>query len=168
MKRIGLLSDTHSHCDERMLHHLANCDEVWHAGDVGDMSVLEQLQKVAPVRGVHGNIDGTPVRKVLPANLRFQCEEVDVWMTHIGGRPPRYDRFVREELQRNTPSLFICGHSHILKVEFDKKLNMLYMNPGAAGRHGFHKMRTMLRFNISGKKIEGLEVVELGPRASLA
>lgn len=150
-----------------MLHHLAECDEIWHAGDVGDICVLEQLCGVGPVIGVHGNIDGTEVRKELPAHQHFKSEQVRVWITHIGGRPPRYDRFVRERLLKDPPDLFICGHSHILKVEFDKKLKMLYMNPGAAGKHGFHKVRTMLRFTIDSKKIEGLEVVELGPRASL-
>jgi hypothetical protein len=168
MTRIGLLSDTHGHCDDRMLHHLQKCDEIWHAGDVGDPLVLEQLEQVAPVKGVHGNIDGTDVRKTLPTNLRFKCEEVEVWITHIGGRAHRYDRFVRDELLKDAPDLFICGHSHILKVEFDKKLQMLYMNPGAAGRHGFHIMRTMLRFQIEGKNIGNLEVVELGQRSSLA
>lgn len=168
MQRIGLLSDTHGYCDERMLHFLQECDQIWHAGDIGDLSIIDTLREIAPVQAVFGNIDGHVIRRTLPEDLRFKCEDVDVRLIHIGGRPPRYDRFVRNSLLKDAPDLFICGHSHILKVEFDKKLQMLYMNPGAAGKHGFHKVRTMLRFNITGKKIEKLEVVELGPRGTLA
>ncbi len=164
MKRIGLLSDTHGHVDERMLELLKNCDEIWHAGDIGPIEVTETLENLAPVRAVFGNVDDHTVRKVWPLHNRFRCEEVSVWITHIGGYPRRYSREVRDTLREDPPDLFIAGHSHILRVMYDKDLELLYLNPGAAGRHGTHQLRTMLRFTIDGKEIRDLEVVELGKR----
>ncbi|QED37870.1 metallophosphoesterase family protein [Antarcticibacterium arcticum] len=164
MKKILLLSDTHSHIDERILHYVAEADEVWHAGDVGDISVTDKIQEMKPLRAVYGNIDGHEIRKEFPLNQRFFCEEVDVWITHIGGYPGKYSPVIREEIKTNPPKLFICGHSHILKVMNDKNLQLLHMNPGAAGIYGFHKKRTMLRFKITGKEISDLEVIELGDK----
>ena len=162
MKKILLLSDTHSYIDERILEYASQADEVWHAGDIGDVKVSNALKSVSPVfRAVYGNIDGTEIRMEFPINQIFMCEEVDVWMTHIGGYPNKYAPNIREEIMKNPPKLFISGHSHILKVMNDKKLHLLHMNPGAAGIYGFHKVRTMLRFQIDGNKIENLEVIEL-------
>lgn len=165
MKRIGLLSDTHSHFDPRFVKYFMECDEIWHAGDIGDIAVMDQLKKIAPVRAVYGNIDNHIVRAEYPEHNRFVIEGVDVWITHIGGKPYVYDYRLREEITKNPPKLFICGHSHICKVQLDKKLKMLYMNPGAAGIHGFHKIRTMLRFTLDNGDIKDLEVIELGKRA---
>lgn len=167
MKRIGLLSDTHGYMDERILHHLKDADEIWHAGDWGVYAVAEQLQTVAPVRGVYGNIDGQDIRITYPKIIRFRCEDLDVFITHIGGYPGKYAPDIRESLKADPPGLFICGHSHILKVVRDPKLNLLHINPGAAGRSGFHKVRTLVRFDVEGKEIKNLRVVELGPRTSL-
>jgi len=159
-----LLSDTHGHMDETILKYAAQADEVWHAGDIGNLSVTDRLKALKPVRGVYGNIDDHVIQKEFPENNRFMCEGVDVWITHIGGYPNRYNVRVRDEIRSNPPRLFICGHSHILKVMHDKKLGLLHMNPGACGKHGFHQVRTMLRFVIDGEKISDLEVVELGKR----
>lgn len=164
MKKILLLSDTHSHIDDVILKYVDQADEVWHAGDIGDLMVTDTLKKLKPLRAVFGNIDNQEARKEFPLNNRFFCEGVDVWITHIGGYPGKYNIEIREEIKKNPPKLFICGHSHILKVQFDKQLNLLHMNPGAAGKHGFHQVRTMLRFVIDGDKIQQLEVVELGNR----
>lgn len=161
MKRILLLSDTHSHIDERILHYVAEADEIWHAGDIGDLKVTDKIKELKPLRAVFGNIDDHEIRKEFPLNQRFLCEGVDVWITHIGGYPGRYSPAIREEIQENPPKLFICGHSHILKVMPDKKLDLLHMNPGAAGKYGFHKKRTMLRFTIEGENIKDLVVIEL-------
>jgi len=159
-----LLSDTHGHMDETILKYAAQADEVWHAGDIGNLAVTDSLKALKPVRGVFGNIDDHVIQKEFPENNRFMCEGVDVWITHIGGYPNRYNVRVRDEIRSNPPKLFICGHSHILKVMHDKKLGLLHMNPGACGKHGFHQVRTMLRFVIDGEKISDLEVVELGKR----
>lgn len=164
MKKILLLSDTHSYIDDVILNHVKQADEVWHAGDIGDLSVTDKIKKLKPLRGVYGNIDDDKARREFPLHNRFKCEEVDVWITHIGGYPPKYNNSVREELKNNPPDLFICGHSHILKVMPDKKLNLLHINPGAVGKHGFHKARTMLRFKIDGKDIRDLEVIEFDRR----
>ena len=161
MKLIGLISDTHGFLDSRFISHLKNCDEIWHAGDIGSQEVAERLKEIAPLKAVFGNIDNHKIRLEFPENLRFMCERVDVFITHIGGYPGRYDKRVKEQLQSNSPTLFICGHSHILKVMNDKKLGILHMNPGAAGNSGLHKVKTMLRFKIDGKNISDLEVVEL-------
>ncbi|MEL7270243.1 MAG: metallophosphoesterase family protein [Bacteroidota bacterium] len=162
--KILLLSDTHNHMDDTILKYAKGVDEIWHAGDMGDLSVTDTLAEHAPVRGVYGNIDGDLVRREFPEHLRFMCEGVSVWMTHIGGYPGRYNIRVRDEIRRNPPKLFICGHSHILKVMNDKKLGLLHMNPGACGKQGFHQMRTMLRFSIEGENIKDLAVVELGKK----
>lgn len=160
MQKILLLSDTHSYIDDTIIKYVKQADEVWHAGDIGDLKVIDEIKKYKPLKAVYGNIDDTKARAEFPLNLRFQCEEVDVYITHIGGYPPKYNSWVKEALQNNPPDLFICGHSHILKVMPDKKLNLLHMNPGAVGKHGFHQKRTMLRFNIEGKNIKDLEVIE--------
>jgi uncharacterized protein len=161
---IGLLSDTHGYLDDRILAHLEDVDEIWHAGDIGNIEVTDELAKLHPVRGVYGNIDGGVMRQVFPKHNRFIVEGVDVWITHIGGRPGRYNRDIYGQLMARPPKLFICGHSHITLVEMDKKINCLHMNPGAAGRSGFHVMRTLLKFRIDKGKIHDLRVVELGPR----
>jgi putative phosphoesterase len=164
MKKILLLSDTHSHIDDGILKYVHQADEVWHAGDIGDLKVTDSLKAIKPLRVVYGNIDDDKARIEFPLNNRFHCEDVDVWITHIGGYPGKYNQTIRNEIQTNPPKLFICGHSHILKVQFDKKLNLLHMNPGAAGIYGFHQVRTMLRFEIDGNKIQNLEIIELGKR----
>jgi putative phosphoesterase len=161
MKNILLLSDTHSHLDEAMLKYINQADEVWHAGDIGDIKVTDEIKKLKPLRAVYGNIDNALIRSEFPLHNRFWCEEVDIWITHIGGYPGRYTPSVRESLNNNPPKLFITGHSHILKVINDKKLGLLHMNPGAAGIHGFHQVRTMLRFEIHKDKIQKLEVIEI-------
>ncbi len=164
MTKVLLLSDTHSHMDDTILKYAAMADEIWHAGDIGDLKVTDTLQKLKPLKGVYGNIDNHKIQLEFPLNNRFMCEGVDVWITHIGGYPPKYNGKIREELQQNPPKLFICGHSHILKVQWDKKLDLLHMNPGACGKHGFHQVRTMLRFVVDGPEIRDLEIVELGKR----
>jgi len=165
MRRIGLLSDTHGYLDEAIRRHFAGCDELWHAGDIGDESIIDSLNAFKPTRLVYGNIDNQQIRLRAHESLRFKCEGVDVWMTHIGGRPGNYANPIRSELKGNSPELFICGHSHICLIQFDNKHNMLYMNPGAAGRHGFHHTRTLIRFEIDSTKIQHVEVIELGKRA---
>ena len=161
MTRIGLISDTHSYLDDVVFKHFENCDEIWHAGDFGTIELADKLAAFKPLKGVYGNIDDKDVRIVYPEHLRFKCEDVDVWMTHIGGYPGRYSQNIKAEIYSNPPQLFITGHSHILKVMFDKKINCLHMNPGAAGKQGWHKVRTLLRFNIDGDKIQDLQIIEL-------
>lgn len=161
MTKILLLSDTHGYIDDTILKYVQQTDEVWHAGDIGHLKVTDAISEIKPLRAVYGNIDNAELRGEFPENLRFKSEEVDVWITHIGGYPGKYDRRIKEQIQQSPPDLFICGHSHILKVINDKKLNLLHMNPGAIGKHGLHKVRTMLRFEITGKKIDNLEVIEL-------
>jgi len=165
LKKIGLISDTHGWLDETVFRHFESCDEIWHAGDIGTMDVLESLQNFKPVRAVFGNIDGTEIRKATVENLRWKCEDVDVLMTHIGGRPGNYSLNIRSEIIQSPPALFICGHSHICLAKHDAKYNMLHLNPGAAGRHGFHHVRTLLRFDVDKDKLSNLEVIELGPRS---
>ena len=164
MKKIGLLSDTHNVWDEKYENYFANCDEVWHAGDIGSLELAGKFESLKPFRAVYGNIDDFSTRRIYPETLRFTLEGVDVLMTHIGGYPGKYDPKIRSQLFSKPPSLFICGHSHILKVMFDKKLNLLHMNPGAAGVSGFHQVRTMLRFVIEGDKIKDLEIIEIGKK----
>jgi putative phosphoesterase len=164
MTKILLLSDTHCHLDDIILKYAVQADEIWHAGDIGDISVTDKLSKLKPIRAVFGNIDNHVIQTEFPLNNRFICEGVDVFITHIGGYPPKYNSRTRPEIQDNPPQLFISGHSHILKVMMDKKLGVLHMNPGACGKHGFHQIRTMLRFQIDGKEIKNLEVIELGKR----
>lgn len=165
MKKILLLSDTHSHIDDTILKYVNQADEVWHAGDIGNLSVTDTIKKLKPLRCVYGNIDDAQARLEFQLHNRFMCENVSVWITHIGGYPGKYNPAIREEMLLNPPKLFICGHSHILKVMFDKKHNLLHMNPGAAGISGFHQMRTMLRFVIDDDKIRDLEIVEIGKRS---
>ena len=160
MTKILLLSDTHSFIGDDIVKYVQLADEVWHAGDIGDLKVTDAIKKLKPLRAVYGNIDNAEARLEFPEHLKFRCEGVKVWITHIGGYPGRYAQAVREQIKIHTPDLFISGHSHILKVINDKKLKLLHMNPGAAGNQGFHKVRTMLRFEISGKKIQNLEVIE--------
>lgn len=161
MKKILLLSDTHNYIDEKILKYVKQADEVWHAGDIGNLKVTDAIKKLKPLRAVYGNIDDAKARLEFPEHNRFKCEDVNVWITHIGGYPNRYDIRVREIIKQNPPDLFICGHSHILKVMSDKKLNLLHMNPGAIGKYGIHNVRTMLRFEIDGNKIQNLEVIEI-------
>jgi len=160
MKKIGLLSDTHHDIDDRVVKFLKSCDEIWHAGDIGSIETADKLASIAPLKLVFGNADGADIRVEYPEDLRFMCEGVDVFMTHIGGYPGKYDRRVAEHLRKYPPRLFISGHSHILKVMNDKKLGLLHINPGAAGIHGFHKVRTAVRFVIDGVRIKDLELLE--------
>lgn len=161
MKRIGLLSDTHGYWDARYEKYFAECDEIWHAGDIGTMELAERLADLRPLRAVCGNCDGGDLRRLYPTVLRFRCEEADVLMKHIGGYPGNYDRSIRGTLFVRPPQLFISGHSHILKVLFDKTLNCLHINPGAAGLQGWQKVRTLVRFTVDGKQFRDLEVIEL-------
>lgn len=166
MTRIGLISDTHSYLDEAVFRHFEKCDEIWHAGDFGE-GVAEKLKvfnKLKKLKGVYGNIDDQLIRNEFPEQLVFMCEEVKVLMRHIGGSPPKYNPETRKELKLHQPQLFISGHSHILKVIYDDSINCLHMNPGAAGKHGWHKMRTLIRFTIDGKNMKDCEVIELGKR----
>ncbi|MGY8885714.1 MAG: metallophosphoesterase family protein [Flavobacteriales bacterium] len=160
MTKILLLSDTHSYMDADILKYVKGADEVWHAGDIGDLKVTDAILKLKPLRAVFGNIDDAKARVEFPLNNRFYCEGVDVLITHIGGYPGRYSPAIRDEIYANPPRIFISGHSHILKVMNDKKRGILHMNPGAVGTHGFHKVRTMLRFEIDGSDIKNLEVIE--------
>ncbi|MEM9525050.1 MAG: metallophosphoesterase family protein [Bacteroidota bacterium] len=162
--KIGLLSDTHSHLDPRVFEHFVDCDEIWHAGDIGDAEVLDKLEDFKPVRAVYGNIDDAAMRLRLPLNQQFTVEGLSVFMTHIGGYPGRYAPRVRKLLDSEKPGLYVCGHSHILKVMPDKKRGLLHMNPGACGNHGFHRVKTLLRFSIKEGRIDNLEVIELGRR----
>jgi len=164
LKKILLLSDTHSFIDEKVLKYVNQADEVWHAGDIGDLKVTESIKKLKTLRGVYGNIDDAKARMEFPLDNRFMCEEVSVYMTHIGGYPKKYNARVFNELKENTPKLFICGHSHILKVMYDKDFNLLHLNPGAAGIYGMHQVRTMLRFEIDKDQIKNLEIIELGKK----
>ena len=163
MTRIGLLSDTHSYLDPQIFTHFDTCDEVWHAGDVGALTVVEQLKAFRPLRIVSGNIDQESAE--LPLNQRFVLEGLTIWMTHIGGSPPKYNPAVRPLLQKNLPDLFVCGHSHILKVVRDSTMNnLIFMNPGAAGKTGFHLMRTAIRFSLDAGKVLDMQVIELGKK----
>lgn len=166
VKKILLLSDTHGYMDDRIISYAADVDEVWHAGDIGRLESIAPLRQLKTFRAVYGNIDGQDVRQLAPLDNRFTVEGVTVWMTHIGGYPGRFQPRVRDLLRTATPRLFVCGHSHILKVQYDQKHKMLCTNPGAAGISGFHKVRTMLRFAITDGDIQQLEVIELGPRSS--
>ncbi|MCG8329384.1 MAG: metallophosphatase family protein [Chitinophagales bacterium] len=164
MKKIGLISDTHSYLDPSVFEYFEPCDEIWHAGDIGSWEVVDQLEAFKPLKAVYGNIDGGNFRQHFTEDLRFDCDGMDVFMTHIGGYPGRYNKRVREIIQENPPGLFICGHSHILKVMSDKRHGLLHINPGAAGNHGFHLMRTIIRFDIDHGVVSNLQVVELGER----
>lgn len=162
--KVGLLSDTHAWWDDKYAEYFAACDEIWHAGDIGSDELAERLAVLKPFRAVYGNIDGQSLRLQYPGIAHFKVEKLKVMMTHIGGYPGRYNPAIRQELYDTRPNLFIAGHSHILKVAFDKNLNCLYINPGAAGKSGFHQVRTLVRFAVDGKDIKDLEVIELGMR----
>jgi putative phosphoesterase len=162
--KIGLLSDTHGYLDEKIYDYFSNCDEVWHAGDIGNKDIVSDLQGFKLLRAVYGNIDGKEISTIFPQDLFFPCEGLQVWMTHIGGRPPRYTPRILKMLKVQAPDIFVCGHSHILKIARDDRLNMLYLNPGAAGKQGFHKFRTIMRFTVIEKKVTAMEVIELGKR----
>ena len=164
MKKILLLSDTHSYMDDKILKYCSEADEVWHAGDIGSYKVTDQIKQVSKLKAVYGNIDDKTIRAEFPLDSIFTIEKVSVWITHIGGYPYRYDQRIREKITKNPPKLFISGHSHILKVQYDKKLNLLHLNPGSAGKYGIHKVRTMLRFVIDHKEIKNLEVIEMENR----
>jgi uncharacterized protein len=165
--KIGLLSDTHSHLEPSVLDYFKDCDEVWHAGDIGDKNLLDSLQSFKPIKGVFGNIDTPELQRTLPEDYWFECEGCLVWLTHIGGVPPNYNPRIKKILKARTPDIFICGHSHILRVSRDPVHKMLYINPGAAGNHGFHHTKTIMRFEILQKEIKNMEVIELGKRGQL-
>ena len=165
--KIGLLSDTHGFLDTKIFDHFRDCDEVWHAGDIGDLKVAEQMQTFKPLRAVYGNIDDKDVQIRFPEDLFFKCEDLSVWITHIGGAPPRYNPRIKKMLKAHVPDIFICGHSHILRIAKDPDYHgMLYVNPGAAGNQGFHHMKTLVRFEISRKEIKNMEVIEIGKRGA--
>lgn len=164
MLKIGLLSDTHGFLDPSIYKYFNECDEIWHAGDLGTIEVFDELSKFKPVRAVFGNIDGHIIRSAMPENLYFEIEGLKVFITHIGGYPGRYNQVVKEFLKSNDTGLFICGHSHILKVMFDQTFKLLHINPGAAGNHGFHQVKTLIRFEINNGKPQNLEVIEIGKR----
>ena len=167
MMKIGLLSDTHHYLDDKIFKYLEDCDEIWHGGDFGDITISDALAALKPLRGVYGNIDDKIVRSVHPLDNIFMCEDVKIYMTHIGGYPGRYSPHAREVIEREKPDLFICGHSHICKVMRDQKYNLLHINPGAAGVAGFHKIRTMATLTIIKDKITDLKVIELGKRGAI-
>jgi len=167
MTRIGLISDTHNYLDEAVFRHFEQCDEIWHAGDFGTVIIADKLKKVRPLKGVYGNIDGYDIRGIYPEKLVWNCEEVKVYMKHIGGHPGKYAPGVKQDLILNGARLFISGHSHILKIIYDDKINCLHMNPGAAGNQGWHKIRTIVRFTIDGSNIKDCEVIELGRRGTI-
>ncbi|MBN8650853.1 MAG: metallophosphoesterase family protein [Cytophagales bacterium] len=165
--KIGLISDTHSYLDPKVFTYFKACDEVWHAGDIGDAAVANELEKFKPLRAVFGNIDDKVMQARYPEDHWFTCEGLTFWVTHIGGAPPNYNPRIKKLLKEKTPDVFICGHSHILRVKKDPAYNMLYINPGAAGNHGFHSIKTLIRFEINTKIISKLEVIELGKRGAL-
>ncbi|MEX2235163.1 MAG: metallophosphoesterase family protein [Cyclobacteriaceae bacterium] len=163
--KIGLLSDTHGYFDPKIFEHFRNCDEVWHGGDIGDIEIVERLESFKPLRAVYGNIDDKDIQIRFPEDLFFNCEQVSVWITHIGGAPPRYNPRIKKILHSRVPDIFICGHSHILRIAKDPAYGgMLYINPGAAGNQGFHHTKTLVRFEISGKEVRDMEVIEIGRR----
>jgi uncharacterized protein len=164
MQKILLLSDTHGFIDDKVLKYCRQADEVWHAGDIGNTRVTDSIKNITKLRAVYGNIDDKSIRAEFPLDNKFTVENVKVWITHIGGYPNHYNIRIKDKLNTNPPKIFISGHSHILKVQFDKKLNLLYLNPGAVGKYGIHKVRTMLRFEIENSEIKNLEVIELEKR----
>ena len=165
--KIGLLSDTHSHLDPKIFDHFKDCDEIWHAGDIGNPALVNSLEKFKPLQAVFGNIDDKNLQARFPEDLWFDCEGAKIWMTHIGGAPPNYNPRVKKILKNEIPDVFICGHSHILRVKKDETLNMLYINPGASGNHGLHSMKTIIRMEIVASKIKKMEVIELGKRGAI-
>ena len=167
MKKIGLISDTHSFLDDKVFTHFASVDEIWHAGDFGNAAIADALKAFKPLRGVYGNIDGYDIRSDYPEELIFTCEAVKVFIKHIGGYPGRYAAGVKNTILKEQPQLFISGHSHILKIQYDEALRCLHINPGAAGLQGWHKVKTLVRFSIDGKQVKDCEVIELGKRGSV-
>ena len=165
MTRIGLISDTHSYLDEAVFKYFDKCDEIWHAGDFGSIAIADKLRSFKPLRGVFGNIDGQDIRTLYPEKSVWVCEDVKIYMVHIGGHPNRYAPGIKQDLIANGARLFICGHSHILKIIYDDKINCLHINPGAAGNQGWHKVRTIVRLTIDGADMRDCEVIELGPRS---
>ena len=161
MKKILLLSDTHGHVDDHMLKYVKESDEVWHAGDIGTTQVTDTISSQKPLRAVFGNIDNHELRLRFPEELLFECEDINIYMTHIGGRPGRYAKGISKKIKSIKPKIFICGHSHILKIQYDKVNQLLFINPGAIGKHGFHKVRTMVRFEIDKSDIKNMEVIEV-------
>ena len=161
MKKILLLSDTHGHVDYHMMKYVKESDEVWHAGDIGTTQVTDTISSLKPLRAVFGNIDNHELRLSFPEELLFECEDINIYMTHIGGRPGRYAKGISEKIKSIKPKIFICGHSHILKIQYDKVNQLLFINPGAIGKHGFHKVRTMVRFEIDKSDIQNMEVIEV-------
>jgi putative phosphoesterase len=166
--KIGLLSDTHSHLDPQIFHYFADCDEIWHAGDIGSHELADKLEAFKPLRAVYGNIDDKKMQLRFPEHNRFSVEGLDVWITHIGGYPGKYPAKIKETMLSNPPGLYITGHSHILKVMPDPKFGLLHMNPGACGIEGWHKTKTLLRFDVFEGKVSNLELIELGPRAKIS
>ena len=164
MAKVLLLSDSHSYIDDRILEYARNADEIWHCGDFGSLGVIGELEKIKPLKGVYGNIDSDKIRLIFPEVNRFMCEQVEVLMIHIGGYPGKYSPLAKKELAAKAPKIFISGHSHILKVMFDERNHLLHLNPGACGKSGWHKVRTMMRFKIDKKEIKDLEIIELGPK----
>lgn len=167
MKKILLISDTHNYLDPALIKHIVNADEVWHAGDIGEISLCNEITKLKPLKAVFGNIDGQDIRSTYAENEFFLCEQTKVFMTHIGGYPGKFSSNIKTLIKQQQPKLFICGHSHILKVQYDTELSVLCMNPGAAGIHGFHHVKTALRFEIEGSEIKNLAVIEFGSRTKL-
>jgi putative phosphoesterase len=167
MTRIGLISDTHSYLDPRVAEHFADCHEIWHAGDIGDMTVIDELEKLKPVRAVSGNIDDKTIQARYPEDLWLEVEGFTILITHIAGAPPNYNPRLKKILKERTPDILICGHSHILKIMRDKNRNLIFINPGAAGQQGFHHMRTLVRFTLHQKEILNMEVIELGKRGKI-
>jgi uncharacterized protein len=165
--KIGLISDTHSYLDPKVLEYFQSVDEIWHAGDIGEVSVTQQLQQLKPLRAVYGNIDDKNLQALYPEDLWFDCEGLRIWITHIAGSPPNYNPRTKKILKEKSADVLVCGHSHILKVVKDPKYNLLYINPGAAGNHGFHHIKTIMRFDILNKEIKNMEVIELGKRGKL-
>ena len=163
--KIGLISDTHGYLDPAIFKYFEKCDEIWHAGDIGHIEVINKLQKIKPVRAVYGNIDGHELRSSFPEDLEFTCSNTRILISHIGGKPPNYNKRIKARMSSDKPDIFVCGHSHILRVIYDKENSLLYLNPGALGKQGFHKVRTALRFDVQDGKASNMEIIELGNRA---
>ena len=168
MKKILLISDTHGYLDKKLIKHIQDADEVWHAGDIGTFELVSEITKLKPLKAVFGNIDGNDIRALYPEDLIFNCENLPVFMTHIGGYPGKYPTRIKQIIEQNRPQLFICGHSHILKVMYDKHFSLLHVNPGAAGTHGFHSVKTVVKFEVEAGEIKNLAVIELGKRNSIS
>jgi len=164
MTKIGLLSDTHGFLDPKVFEYFKDVDEIWHAGDVGSMEVIEQLEAFKPTRGVFGNIDGNKVRSAWPEHNSFTCEGMKILISHIGGKPYRYRKISYPTIQKERPNVFVCGHSHILLVQFDKTINAMWLNPGACGYKGFHQVKTLLRFDVDNNQLKNMEIIEIGQR----